>query len=345
MSTQNNNTTSKKDGKGGHYKYLNSQSTDCAADAINFPDSHCGCGPCKPTWLQRLATPKLFAINAGLILGVYIGLTSYLHGTLTTIERQFELSSSEVGAITIAADVAILCLVVFVTYFGHNGHRPRWIACGAIIISLGLFICSIPHFIVDPIDPGSILVGGTGRSSASRDVSESGVCRLLSNKPDASTIYSNILSNQTQNQSQVKLHPDEPFERQSNTSIDVCEGTESSGGFSLVKWLLIGQICIGCGAAPIFPLVLTHIDDSVRKHEVTTYTGRNSPFCARETHDEKQRVVASDLYSWVGRDDKDFLKSFLIFLFIFPKFSYSTLTRSRADDPHIQKYSMQSKTE
>ena len=285
MSTQNNITTSKTDGRGGHYKYLNSQSTDSAADAINFPDSRCGCGPCKPTWLQRFASPKLFALNAGLILGVYIGLTSYLHGTLTTIERQFELSSSEVGGITIAADVAILCLVVFVTYFGHSGHRPRWIACGAVIISIGLFICSIPHFIVDPIDPGSLLVGGTGRSSKSRDVSESGVCRLSSNKPDALAVYSNFVSNQTVNQSQVEIQEDKPFDRYSNTSIvdDVCEGTETSGGFSLVKWLLIGQICIGCGAAPIFPLVLSHIDDSVRKHEVTTYTGRNSPLIGSYT--------------------------------------------------------------
>ena len=234
-----------------------------AGGRVNLMDSdtRCGCGPFKPRWLQSIVGPKLFTVHMGLVLAIHFGMTAYFSGILTTIERQFELSSSESGGLTMINDVAILCLVMIVSYYGHNSHRPRLLAGGGLIISLGLFICAIPHFMADPIDPSTIIVGGSGRGRLPMGASLGGICN---SQIDAADNRYNI--------SQIASDVAKPFGRYNGTS--QCAG-DMSKDLGLVKWLVIGQIIVGIGAAPLFPLVVSYIDDSVRKHELTSYTGKS----------------------------------------------------------------------
>ncbi|XP_072037932.1 solute carrier organic anion transporter family member 2A1-like [Amphiura filiformis] len=249
--------------KAGRYEILNGtpppDETSTSAGTNNDNDALCGCGPYK---LQVIVGPKLFTFNAGLLFGIYIGMSSYLHSILTQIERQFELSSSEVGSLVVTNDVTILCLVIFASYFGHNSHRPRWLGGGGLLIALGLLICSMPHFMSDPVDPSSILVGGgTGRGAARN----TGFCKSMET---SANLYG--LANQS-NQSSNDSQPQEHGANYINMTQDMCEG-ELSKGMGLVKWLLLGQVLIGIGAAPAFPLTISYLDDCVQKHELTTYT-------------------------------------------------------------------------
>jgi len=43
-------------------------------------------------------------------------------------------------------------LIVFMSYFGSRVHRPRFIGCGAILVSLAGFLMSLPHFITGPYE-------------------------------------------------------------------------------------------------------------------------------------------------------------------------------------------------
>ncbi|XP_072020345.1 solute carrier organic anion transporter family member 5A1-like [Amphiura filiformis] len=135
----------------------------------------------------------------------------------------------------------MLCLIVLVTYFGEKSHRPRLIACGALVIAVGLFVCSLPHWLSDPIDPQSLISGGVS-GGGSRQMS--GVCTLGDNVADS----------------------------QNSSTINKCQTESTVDGMGPVKWIVIGQIIWGCGGAPLFPLTLSYIDDAVKRHKFTSYT-------------------------------------------------------------------------
>ena len=233
-------TTSTKNGKisSAHHKPL--QSYGESTMDIPRSDTTCGYGPIKPACLQIFTRPLVFTLHVGIVLAVlYSGIT-YFSGIITTIERQFQLSSSEVAALSVLNDAVSLSLVIFATYFGDKSNRPRWIAGGAILISVGFIFCALPHYLSDPVYPFAI----------SQSPQESGVCNIDTNF--AGDMYKNVSH---------------------NSSSDACGGASNASGMGLVKWLLIGQIIIGVGSSPLFPLTLSYIDDAVKAHKLTTYSG------------------------------------------------------------------------
>ena len=60
---------------------------------------------------------------------------------LSTIERQYQFSSTAAGLISSTYDLAVLVSVVFISYFGGKGHKPRWLGISLIIQGTGTFMC------------------------------------------------------------------------------------------------------------------------------------------------------------------------------------------------------------
>ena len=58
---------------------------------------------------------------------------------------RFELSSTESGLTSSFYDIAGSCTVLFVTYVGGHGSKPRWIGWGAFLVGLSGFLFSAPH--------------------------------------------------------------------------------------------------------------------------------------------------------------------------------------------------------
>ncbi|XP_033645503.1 solute carrier organic anion transporter family member 2A1-like isoform X1 [Asterias rubens] len=109
----------------------------------------CGIGPFRPKRLQWFAGgPKAFAFWSMLYLLIKTSSTVYLGAVVGTIEKQFQLSSIESGAIIILNDAMDLLLVIFVAYFGHKGNRPRIIAFGLLLAGIGIVMCGVPHFML-----------------------------------------------------------------------------------------------------------------------------------------------------------------------------------------------------
>ena len=57
--------------------------------------------------------------------------------TLSTIQRRYDLTSTQSGLIVSAFDMAVIVCVIFVSYFGGKGHKPRWLGIGLLIQGLG----------------------------------------------------------------------------------------------------------------------------------------------------------------------------------------------------------------
>ncbi|XP_055022096.1 solute carrier organic anion transporter family member 4A1 [Boleophthalmus pectinirostris] len=144
-------------------------------------DLLCGWGSLKPKLIQVFNTPRwvLFFLSvASFLQGLIIN--GLINTVVTSIERRFDLSSSQTGLIVSSYDIAACVCLAFASYFGGNGHKPRWLGWGIMIMGLGSLVFALPHFTTPPYQVSSLEVSdlclgtnsslceGKGRSSLSR---------------------------------------------------------------------------------------------------------------------------------------------------------------------------------
>lgn len=110
-------------------------------------DEKCGIGCVRLNICQKLADIRLFAVLMCIIIAVQGTYLGYAVGVLTTIEKRFEISSSEAGLLLAMYDIGHTCTVLFVGYCLADRHKPRWIALGVLLSALSMFGWSLPNFI------------------------------------------------------------------------------------------------------------------------------------------------------------------------------------------------------
>ena len=74
---------------------------------------------------------------------------------ISTIERRFDLRSTESGFIASAYDISSVICLVPVSYLGGLGSKPRWLGIGIFLLGLGSYMFALPHFWTGPYDYGS----------------------------------------------------------------------------------------------------------------------------------------------------------------------------------------------
>ena len=228
------------------------QSVDESTMDITRSDTTCGLGSFQPACFQIFAKPLVFTAHVGIVIAVFLSGLTYLSGILTTLERQFQLSSSEVAALAVLNDAVSLSLVIVMTYFAEKSHRPRWIASGAILLSIAFILCALPHYLSGPIDYQSQSLTSSSESPLAIGQSSrtSDVCNIDLNF--AGDMYDHVLHNST---------------------MDECAEASNLKGLGSVMWLVIGQVLMGVASAPILPITLSYIDDAVKAHKLTSYSG------------------------------------------------------------------------
>ncbi|XP_064481005.1 solute carrier organic anion transporter family member 4A1-like isoform X1 [Ornithodoros turicata] len=111
-------------------------------------DVYCGLCGFYPSWMQGLRTPRcylVFLCILGMTQGFVVnGLVSVVTPTL---EKRFQLRGIEVGIIQSMFNIASCIMMVPVSYIGGVQHKPAIIGVGAIILSAGSMLFSLPHFV------------------------------------------------------------------------------------------------------------------------------------------------------------------------------------------------------
>lgn len=156
--------------KNGHHLNLVKESLCCFKQSEPSPKKHleessedkndsCGLWSFKPQWLQGLANKKVFLAVfclTSVLQGMYY---TYFVSVLTTIEKLYQIQSKTTGMIMSATEVGQIGGALLLTYYGGQGHRPKWIACGMLVFAVASIFCATPHFLysdlTSPIRPTS----------------------------------------------------------------------------------------------------------------------------------------------------------------------------------------------
>lgn len=118
-----------------------------ADDSDDESDTRCGWGPISPGWMSIFVSKQGFLVffcMAWVLQGLY---HTYFVSVITTIEKLFQIQSKITGIIMSATEIGQIGSCLLLTYYGGQGHRPKWIALGMILFAAGSFTCSLPHFI------------------------------------------------------------------------------------------------------------------------------------------------------------------------------------------------------
>uniref|UniRef100_A0A8C7XPL4 Solute carrier organic anion transporter family member n=1 Tax=Oryzias sinensis TaxID=183150 RepID=A0A8C7XPL4_9TELE len=71
---------------------------------------------------------------------------TYMKSSITQIERRFDLSSTHIGLIDGSFEMGNLLFLAVVSHFGAQLHRPRLIAVGCFLMSVGTLLTGLTHF-------------------------------------------------------------------------------------------------------------------------------------------------------------------------------------------------------
>ena len=71
----------------------------------------------------------------------------------------FFFYGAQSGVILATYDAAVLVVSAPVGYFGASAHQPFWLGIGFVVISVGFFLFSLPHFLAGTYDPEGGIVG------------------------------------------------------------------------------------------------------------------------------------------------------------------------------------------
>ena len=175
-------------------------------------------------------------------------INGFVSVVISTIERRFELSSKQSGFVASGYDIAsVLCLIP-VSYIGGRGHKPRWIAGGVLLLSLGSFMFSLPHFVADFYsydEVGEVLV-------------PLAMCR--------SAVSPAVRANSS-----------------SGSDCDDDEGQTLTKTSSLSVYMfvmVVAQMLHGAGATPVYTLAVTYLDDNLKPKVTPLYLGQCCKFCS-----------------------------------------------------------------
>ncbi|NXX97998.1 SO2B1 protein, partial [Centropus bengalensis] len=178
---------------------------------------------------------QFFVFCHGLLQLSQLLVSGYLKSSISTIERRYGLSSQTSGLLASFNEVGNTLLIVFISYFGSRVHRPRFIGCGAILVSLAGFLMSLPHFITGPYKY------------------DQSVASMFSNTTDL-------------------CQPGVPGS-QGNLSDAGCTPHAARENHEVLLILFIAQALLGIGGVPIQPFGISYIDDFASERNSPLYLG------------------------------------------------------------------------
>ncbi|KAH3750801.1 hypothetical protein DPMN_185335 [Dreissena polymorpha] len=112
-----------------------------------------GWGGFKPDCIQMFNTIRwyvfwvcVFSLFQGFIVN------GVINAVITTLEKRYDLPSSKSGLIASSNDFFAFFLVLVISFYGSDRHKPKLIGIGVLVLGLGSFVFSLPQFFTGKYD-------------------------------------------------------------------------------------------------------------------------------------------------------------------------------------------------
>ncbi|CAH0562422.1 unnamed protein product [Brassicogethes aeneus] len=250
---------------------------DGDGDFSDDSDTECGLGPCAPHWCQMFASKQSFLIVfciAWVLQGMY---HTYFVSAITTIEKLFQIQSKITGIIMSATEIGQIGSSLLLTYYGGQGHRPKWIAWGMVLFAVSSFTCSLPHFIY-----GRQLINANDLTDITK---EPNVCKSAQMpwENETSTLSTTSTYTQLMTDFDAAAAAADSTAISTTTSIPnilrACDEDEFVTGHSIqplvtkivLAIFFISLLGVGMGQTAVYTLGIPYIDDNVASKESPLY--------------------------------------------------------------------------
>ncbi|ESO83135.1 hypothetical protein LOTGIDRAFT_197485 [Lottia gigantea] len=169
----------------------------------------------------------------------------YINSQITTLEKQFGLSSTVSGLILSSNDIGYLLTTLFMSYIARRTHIPRVLALSTIFYGISGILCSVPHFLnVDSHRLSSVV--GNVTVTLSSPLQNGALCvnsSLGLNATDHCALTASLATND-------------------NTVRTVA-----------ILFLALGMCFQGFGKSPRYPFLATYVDDNVEQTKTPMFLG------------------------------------------------------------------------
>lgn len=193
--------------------------------------------------LPNMNNPVCFSICG--LLACTVGFAGYVFqsASITSLERRFQLKSSQSAILPIISDAVGVCTMLFIVHFGNSRHRPRVISVLLTLTGFGFMLYSVPHFLhgMPPILKSHVVAANLNSTAYQTDISE-GLC--VSGGPAGVT----------------------------EETCSTKDQDESGALYGQAIWLFIGA-AVASLITSFYPLYIIHIDDGVEKKKLPIYMG------------------------------------------------------------------------
>lgn len=210
-------------------------------DQLEVDNMACGLGPCKPRWIQFFASKQAFLVTFCITWVLQGMFYTYFVSVITTIEKLFKLQSKTTGFIMSATEIGQIGSSLLLTYYGGQGHRPKWIACGMVLFAVAAFACSMPHFVF----------GQQMLSHNASAVAAPNICQLPEDIPTS------LLYNSTELQCKEEYLVEQRIQSKITTIV--------------LATFFISLLGVGMGQTAVYTLGIPYIDDNVASRESPLY--------------------------------------------------------------------------
>ncbi|XP_054722178.1 solute carrier organic anion transporter family member 74D-like [Uloborus diversus] len=281
---------------GHHPKPVANGHTDSEIRVVRFAEPEmletldCGMFSFRPNWLQPLANKKAFLVVfclTSVLQGMYY---TYFVSVLTTIEKLFQIQSKTTGIIMSATEIGQIGGALLLTYYGGQGHRPKWISFGMLIFAGASILCSTPHFIFGTGEDYSHKYSQTGPINASayklrelnarlchdlrpfKNVSRS---ELSKSPRDIPSSIDSFFSENTTNDGEVSVSKTHFYKGRLASRCDSPDNTayQNKVTHAVLAVFFVSLFFIGIGATAVYTLGIPYIDDNVATRESPLYFG------------------------------------------------------------------------
>jgi predicted MFS family arabinose efflux permease len=179
---------------------------------------------------------------------------TYFVSVITTLEKLFQIQSKTTGIIMSATEIGQIGSSLLLTYYGGQGHRPKWIAWGMVLFAVSSFTCSLPHFLF-----GKQLI-------RDNDVLFGGVTSVVGS-PFGGNTSEPIQPNICNSSHPAVIH---------NMTISSIPATRDASRITPVVLAIFftSLLGVGMGQTAVYTLGIPYIDDNVASRESPLYFGK-----------------------------------------------------------------------